>query len=343
MKQLKLGLIGAGERGANCYAPYALKYPAEVKFVCVAEPLKARRDVFADAHGIGEAGRFSDWHEMLEQSGELDGVIVATQDRQHYEPAMAAIEKGLNLLLEKPMAETAEKTKEIVDAAGEKGVLLMVCHVLRHTPFFRAVKKVIDEGKIGKIQSIHHIENIGFWHYAHSYVRGNWRSSDETTPMIVAKCSHDTDILNYLLDGKRCTKISSFGSLSWFRPENAPEGAAKRCEDCIHNKSCMYSAYKYLEDRKLRQNFRDIIKRTDDNDEFLKYMLTTPYARCVYHCDNNVADHQVVMMEYEGGVTASWQASAFTMDTARQTKIMGTAGEIEGSIDEDRFIIRDFC
>lgn len=343
MKQLKLGLIGAGERGANCYAPYALKYPAEVKFVCVAEPLKERRDVFADAHGIGEAGRFSDWHEMLEQSGELDGVIVATQDRQHYEPAMAAIEKGLNLLLEKPMAETAEKTKEIVDAAGEKGVLLMVCHVLRHTPFFRAVKKVIDEGKIGKIQSIHHIENIGFWHYAHSYVRGNWRSSDETTPMIVAKCSHDTDILNYLLDGKRCTKISSFGSLSWFRPENAPEGAAKRCEDCIHNKSCMYSAYKYLEDRKLRQNFRDIIKRTDDNDEFLKYMLTTPYARCVYHCDNNVADHQVVMMEYEGGVTASWQASAFTMDTARQTKIMGTAGEIEGSIDEDRFIIRDFA
>ncbi|WP_050639089.1 MULTISPECIES: Gfo/Idh/MocA family protein [Clostridia] len=343
MKQLKLGLIGAGERGANCYAPYALKYPAEVKFVCVAEPLKARRDVFADAHGIGEAGRFSDWHEMLEQSGELDGVIVATQDRQHYEPAMAAIEKGLNLLLEKPMAETAEKTKEIVDAAGEKGVLLMVCHVLRHTPFFRAVKKVIDEGKIGKIQSIHHIENIGFWHYAHSYVRGNWRSSDETTPMIVAKCSHDTDILNYLLDGIRCTKISSFGSLSWFRPENAPEGATKRCEDCIHNKSCMYSAYKYLEDRKLRQNFRDIIKRTDDNDEFLKYMLTTPYARCVYHCDNNVADHQVVMMEYEGGVTASWQASAFTMDTARQTKIMGTAGEIEGSIDEDRFIIRDFA
>ena len=111
MKQLKLGLIGAGERGANCYAPYALKYPAEVKFVCVAEPLKARRDVFADAHGIGEAGRFSDWHEMLEHSRELDGVIIATQDRQHYDPAMAAIEKGLNLLLEKPMAETAEKTK----------------------------------------------------------------------------------------------------------------------------------------------------------------------------------------------------------------------------------------
>lgn len=343
MKQLKLGLIGAGERGANCYAPYALKYPAEVKFVCVAEPLKERRDIFAEAHGIPEEARFSDWHEMLDQDCQLDGLIIATQDRQHYEPAMAAIEKGYSLLLEKPMAETAEKTKQIVEAAEAKGVLLMVCHVLRHTPFFRAVKQVIDEGRIGKIQSLHHIENIGYWHYAHSYVRGNWRSSDETTPMIVAKCSHDTDIMNYLLGGKKCRRISSFGSLSYFTPENAPKGAAERCEDCMYNKSCMYSAYKYLEDRTLRKNFRDIIKRTEDNDEFLKYMLTTPYARCVYHCDNNVADHQTVMMEYEDGITASWQASAFTMDTMRQTKIMGTAGEIEGCIDEDQFTVKDFA
>lgn len=343
MKQLKLGLIGAGERGANCYAPYALKYPAEVKFACVAEPLKDRRDSFAEVHGIPEEARFSDWHEMLEQNISLDGIIIATQDRQHYEPAMAAINKGYPLLLEKPMAETAEKTKQIVEAAGEKGILLMVCHVLRHTPFFRAMKQVIDDGKIGRIQSLHHIENIGYWHYAHSYVRGNWRNSDETTSMIVAKCSHDTDIMNYLLGGKKCRKISSFGSLSYFTPENAPKGAAKRCGDCMYNKSCMYSAYKYLDDRKLRKNFRDIIKRTENNEEFLKYMLTTPYARCVYYCDNNVADHQTVMMEYEDGVTASWQASAFTMDTIRQTKIMGTAGEIEGSIEEDQFIVRDFA
>lgn len=342
MKQLRLGLIGAGERGANCYAPYALKYPAEAKFVCVAEPIKERRDTFAQKHAIPEENRHEDWKELLEKDYELDGVLIATQDRQHYEPAMACIEKGYNILLEKPMAETAEKTREIVEAAEKKGILLMVCHVLRHTPFYRAMKQAIDEGKIGDVQSVHHIENIGYWHFAHSYVRGNWRNQKESTPMIVAKCSHDTDIINYLLGGRRCERISSFGSLSYFRPENAPEGAADRCEDCPHNKTCTYSAYRYLEDRNMHRSLKDIIMRTDDNDQFLKYMLKSPYGRCVYHCDNDVADHQVVNMEYEGGVTASWQASAFTMEIMRQTKIMGTKGEIEGCIEENQFEIRDF-
>lgn len=343
MKRVKLGLIGAGERGANCYAPYALKYPAEAEFVCVAEPIAGRREQFAAAHGIGEDACFEDWHEMLEQEFALDGVIVATQDREHYEPAMAVIEAGYHVLLEKPMAESAEKTREIVEAAGKKGVLLMVCHVLRYTPFFIAMKEAIDSGAIGAVESIHHIENIGYWHFAHSYVRGNWRNTEETTPMIVAKCSHDTDIMNFLLGGKKCKKISSFGSLSYFRPENAPEGAAKTCVDCPHNKTCMYSAYKYLEDRPMRQNFRDIVMRTEDNQAFLEHLLKTPYARCVYYCDNDAVDHQVVNMEYEDGVTASWQASAFTMDIMRQTKIMGTKGEIEGCIEEDAFVIRDFA
>lgn len=343
MKQIKLGLIGAGERGANCYAPYALKYPSEVKFVCVAEPREERRNQFAKTHAIPKEDCYTDWKDLLEKGYELDGIIIATQDQEHYAPAMAAIAKGYNLLLEKPMAETAEKTKAIVDAAEEKGTLLMVCHVLRHTPYFRAIKQAIDEGKIGDIQSIHHIENIGYFHFAHSYVRGNWRKAEETTPMIVAKCSHDTDIMNYLLDGRKCERLSSFGSLSHFKAENAPEGATERCEDCPHNKTCIYSAYNYLEDRKMHSALKDIIMRTDNNEEFLKCMLASPYGRCVYHCDNDVADHQAIIMEYEGGVTASWQASAFTKEIIRQTKIMGTKGEIEGCMEEDKFEIRDFA
>lgn len=343
MKQIRLGLIGAGERGANCYAPYALKYPAEVKFICVAERLKERREAFRKAHNIPEENCYEDWKELLANGYDLDGVIIATQDREHYEPAMAAIAAGYHILLEKPMAETAEKTREIVEAAQEKGVLLLVCHVLRYTPFFIAMKEAIERGEIGRVQSIHHIENIGYWHFAHSYVRGNWRSVEETTPMIVAKCSHDTDIMNFLLGGKKCRRISSFGSLSYFVPENAPEGATERCVDCPHNKNCMYSVYNYLEDRPQRQNFRDIIMRTDDKQKFMEHLLQTPYARCVYHCDNDAVDHQVVNMEYEDGITASWQASAFTMDIRRQTKIMGTKGEIEGSIEDDSFVIKDFA
>lgn len=342
MKQLRLGLIGAGERGANCYAPYALKYPSEVKFVCVAEPRKERRDKFADRHAIPECDRFEDWKELLEKNYDLDGILVTTQDQQHYAPALACIKKGYHVLLEKPMAETAEKTRELVEAAEEKGTILMVCHVLRYTPYFRAMKQAIDEGKIGEIRSIHHIENIGYWHFAHSYVRGNWRRTDETTPMIVAKCCHDTDIFNYLLGGKKCEKISSFGSRTFFMEKNAPEGATARCVDCPHNKTCLYSAYNYLEDRNMHRIFKNIVMRTDDNQEFLDYMLQSQYGRCVFHCDNNTIEQQVVNMEYEGGVTASWQACAFTFDVMRETKIMGTRGEIEGCLEDNSFDIKDY-
>lgn len=344
MKQMRIGLIGAGERGANCYAPYALKYPSEAVFTCVAEPVKERRETFAAAHHISPDMQFEDWKEMLEKAVCLDGIIIATQDRQHYEPAMAAIEKGYHILLEKPMAETAEKSKAIVEAAKEKEILLMVCHVLRHTPFFREMKRVIDEGIIGEVKSIHHIENIGYWHFAHSYVRGNWHNTKETTPMIVAKCSHDTDIFNFLLGGKPCRRISSFGSLSYFTKENMPSGAAENCmEGCPHNKECMYSAYKYLEDRRDRQNFRDIVMRTDDREAFLEQLQSSPYSRCVYQCDNDAVERQVVNIEYADGTTVSFQASAFTMDIIRQTKIMGTRGEIEGCIDDDRFVIKNFA
>lgn len=344
MKQIKLGLIGAGERGANCYAPYALKYPSEVVFLCVAEPQKSRRETFAKVHGIGKEMQFEDWKEMLETEVDLDGVIIATQDREHFEPAMAAMKKGYHILLEKPMAETVEKTKILMETADKENILFMVCHVLRYTPFFVAMKNVIHQGTIGEVKGIHHIENIGYWHFAHSYVRGNWHNTKETTPMIVAKCSHDTDIFNFLLNGKKCKKISSFGSLSYFTKKNMPEGAAKNCmEDCPHNKDCMYSAYKYLEDRKTRQNFRDIIMRTKDKNAFLECLKNSPYSNCVYQCDNDAVDNQVITMEYEDDIMVSFQASAFTTDITRQTKIMGTKGEIEGCIEEDTFVVRDFA
>lgn len=344
MKQMRLGLVGAGERGANCYAPYALKYPSEVKFVCVAEQIDERRERFSKTHQIAGENQFKDWKEMLAEGPDLDGVIIATQDQEHYEPALAFIQKGHHILLEKPMADTIEKTKEIVTEANRRGVFLMVCHVLRYTPFFTAVKDAIDCGTVGEVKSIHHIENIGYWHFAHSYVRGNWHNTNETTPMIVAKCSHDMDIFNFLLSGEKCKRISSFGSLSYFTKENMPEGAAFNCMDrCPHNKSCMYSAYKYLEDRKMRQNFRDIVMRTDDREEFLACLKESPYSRCVYQCDNDAVERQVVNIEYESGITASFQASAFTMDILRQIKIMGTKGEIEGCPEDDSFVIKDFA
>lgn len=344
MKQLKLGLIGAGERGANSYAPYALQCPKEVTFTCVAEPLDDRRARFAADHKIADEMQFTDWPQMLEKNPNLDGIIIATQDRDHYAPAMACIEKGYHLLLEKPMAETAARTKEIVDAARRQKTLLMVCHVLRHTAYYQSMRQAIEDGAIGDVMSVHHIENIGFWHFAHSFVRGNWNNSEETTPMFVAKCCHDTDLINYLIGADQCKRISSFGSLPFFTAENKPEGAPPKCTDgCPHEDTCIYCAYRYLEKRKGRSGFKDIVFRTDDDKIFLEHLKDSPYSNCVYQCRNDVAGRQVVNIEYENGVTASVQACAFTMDICRQTKIMGTKGEIEGCMEDQKFYIKDFA
>ncbi|MDL2293336.1 Gfo/Idh/MocA family oxidoreductase [Ruminococcaceae bacterium OttesenSCG-928-D13] len=340
MEQLKLLLIGAGERGAHCYAPYALKYPQEVAFVGVAEPNEARRNAFAEAHGLAPESCFADWPDLLAAGIEADGVIVATQDRQHYEPVLAGLRSGLHVLCEKPMAETYEKSLAMVQAAEAANRLLMVCHVLRYTPFYRAVKAVIDGGRIGDTRAVHHLENIGNWHFAHSYVRGNWRNSAQSTPMIVAKCSHDMDILNFLL-GKRCARLSSFGSLSFFTAQNAPPGAAARCSECPLNKNCNFSAYHYYEARDTYAPFRGILEHTTGRP--LGEMLEdSAYNRCVYHCDNDVPDRQSVMMAYEDGLTVTFTASAFSADISRQTKIMGTLGEIEGRLEDNAFLVRDF-
>ncbi len=342
MKQLKFALIGAGQRGADCYAPYALKFPQEVAFTCVAEPDDMRRTQFAKAHGIAENMQFTSWEHLFRAKPELDGVIIATQDNQHLEPAIAAFKEGYHVLLEKPMAETLEKTKEIVAAAEEANKILVVCHVLRYTPFYVEMKKVLESGVIGDIQAVHHIENIGNWHFGHSFVRGHWNNAAESTPMIVAKCCHDMDILNFLV-GKKCLKISSFGGLYYFKKENAPEGAAERCESCQHNKTCQFSAFQYLSVREPMPMFREIVSKAAENGEFLADLAKSQYSQCVYSCENDVCDRQTVSIEYEGGATVSFTASAFTADTSRQTKIMGTKGEIEGKIEDDVFYVRDFA
>lgn len=341
MKKLKLGLIGAGERGANCYAPFALKYPNEVAFTCVAEPIKERRDRFAAHHHIPDDMCFESYEALLAAKPELDGMIIANQDNQHYDAAMQVLQAGYHVLLEKPMAETIEKTRGIVAQASKHHRLLIVCHVLRYTPFFSEMKKLIHSGAIGKVQSVHHLENIGNFHFAHSFVRGNWHKAADSTPMIVAKCCHDMDILNFLI-GKKCTRLSSFGGLSHFTPQNAPEGAANRCSACIHNKRCIFSAYNYLTPRGMYPSLKDIVLRTDDTQVFLQHLENSPYSQCVYNGQNDVCDHQTVMMEYEDGITAAFTASAFSSDISRQIKIMGTLGEVEGKLEDNLFIHRDF-
>ena len=324
-------LMGAGQRGYEVYGACALQHPEEIKFVAVAEPNKERRERFARDHQIPAERVFSSWEELIAQPKLADAAFICTQDQMHTEPTLAALEAGYHVLLEKPMSPVASECIAMGKLAEKYHRIFSICHVLRYSAFFSTIKQIIESGRIGEVVNIKHAEDVGFWHQAHSFVRGNWRNSDQTSPMILQKCCHDMDIILWLMD-KSCTKMSSMGSLSYFRPENAPEGATLRCtDDCKAKDSCPFNAEKFY----LGENtgWPVSVISEDPSLEARRHALETgPYGRCVFHCDNNVVDHQVVTMEFEGGATATLTMCAFTPQPARSIEVMGTKGCIHADM-----------
>ena len=329
MGKIQAVVLGYGNRGAS-YSDYAVKHPDELEIVAVADPIANRLQYAAQLHSLPEDRIFTDWRQISDQPKMANFAIIATQDHMHLEPALAMIKKGYNLLLEKPMATTPAECKQITEAAEKKGVRVIVCHVLRFTSFWTTLKSIIDSGSIGKVMSINHMENVGNRHQSHSFVRGNWRKTSEATPMILAKCCHDTDLIQWLI-GKPCKKVQSFGSLTYFTKENKPAGAPARCTDgCPHTETCFDNAVKLYYDDKDNTWFRSGVANTVTNpsdEAVMEALRTGPYGRCVYDCDNDVVDHQIVNMEFEDMTTASLSMNAFNKG-GRFIHIFGTEGEI---------------
>jgi len=327
-KTIKAILLGAGQRG-NAYCDYAVNHPSELQIIGVAEPDSIRRRDFQTKHNIPDVDCFNTWEDVFARGKWADAVIICTQDHMHYEPVMIAIEKGYDILLEKPISPSPKECMEIARAAEVKGVKVVVCHVLRYTPFFSKIKEIIDSGEIGDVVAVVHNENVGDLHHSHSFVRGNWRNSKESSPMILAKSCHDTDIMQWLI-GKGVVRLSSFGSLKYFNKDNCPKDAPPRCTDgCMVD--CSYDARKlYLNSD--NEWFRSVAAGhfNATNEEVEAALKDGPYGRCVFQCDNDVVDHQVVSMEFEDDVTAIFSMSSFTPDISRSIKIMGTKGQIKG-------------
>jgi predicted dehydrogenase len=253
---IEVVLVGAGNRGYSAYGPYALAHPDEIRFVAVAEPHGVRRARFAQAHHIPSECRFHTWEDLFAQGQMADAALISTLDDLHVGPTIAALEAGYDVLLEKPMATTLEDCVGLVQTAERTGRILMLCHVLRYTSFFSALHDIVASGRLGDIITVEHCENVSFWHAAHSYVRGNWRNSRLSSPMILAKCCHDLDVLFWNLGPVK--RLSSFGSLLHYRAENAPPDAPERCTDgCPHEAECpWYAPRLYLELIPLMQEAR---------------------------------------------------------------------------------------
>lgn len=332
--------IGAGARG-NVYGGYSLKYPEQLDIVGVAEPIAVRNERYSTKHNIPDSNRFKTWEDVFKVPKFADAVIISTPDNLHYGPCMAALKMGYHVLLEKPISPSEQECREILALSKKQKRIVAVCHVLRYAPYFQQLRTFVQSGAIGTVVSMQHLEPIEHIHMSHSYVRGNWHNSLETTPIILAKSCHDLDIVKWVL-GKKSKQIHAQGSLKWFTAKNAPAGSTKRCTDgCSIEKECPYSAIKiYQKNRTYLHHFDLPEDKTQHEAAIDQYLRTSNYGRCVYRMDNDQPDHYTCNILFDEDITVAFSMEAFTSYSGRRTRIMGSMGDIVG--DMNTFTLTDF-
>jgi predicted dehydrogenase len=338
-------VVGAGHR-AMLYASYAKLHPDRLRIVGVVEPDPVRRSKAAELYTVPVSACFASVDQLITSPKIADSVINGTMDDLHVKTTIPLLEAGYHVLLEKPIGVNMKEILELQEVAHRFNRIVMICHVLRYAPFYAAVRKVIEQGEIGKIINVQTAEHVSYHHTAVSFIRGKWNNEKNCgSPMLIQKCCHDLDIIAWMMGGARPVKVASFGSLMQFKPEFAPEGAGKRClVDCQIEDSCAYSARKNYLDQGLWGfyvwNNEYLGASLTEEEKWIHLRDTSPYGRCVWHCDNDVVDHQSVIMEFEGGATASHNMIGATARPCRTLYIVGSQGEIQGTLEDGHFVIR---
>jgi len=342
MKKLSVAIIGCGGRGGTTYGRIMHKHfhdRYDITALCDINP--AVLNCQAELLEVSEENLFLDENKFFEKR-RADILIIGTQDRDHARMALKAMELGYDILVEKPLTSSAEECAKLLETQKKYGNKVMVCHVLRYAPAFTKLQQLLDSGVIGKLVSIDVLEQVYYLHYSHSFVRGNWHSEEETSPMILAKCCHDLDLIQHYA-GAPCKTVSSVGDLVWFKRENAPEGHAERCLDCKYVDTCPYSAKRIYLDKWRKDNdyvFTRILVYPNplNEEEIMRAIREGRYGQCAYCCNNDVVDHQLVSMTFENGVTANLTMMGFTGDGGRVIRLFGTLGEID--LDEESGVVK---
>ncbi|MFK7601653.1 Gfo/Idh/MocA family protein [Deinococcus sp. SM5_A1] len=336
MKEVTVAVIGCGNRGADVYARHLAAQGARITHLV--DPRASRLAEVAARHALGAEVCLSHWDEFFALGRVADAVVIATPDDQHVQPCLQALALGYDVLLEKPICLAEAELDVLLQAEAQSAGRVTVCHVLRATPFFQEVKQVLHSGRLGQLVGIQHAENVAYWHYAHSYVRGNWRASPPSAPFILAKSCHDLDLLRWFA-GAPPSRVDSQGGLHHFRPENAPAKASDRCVTCPVV-DCPYDARQIYGSRPLESWPNTVL--TAGGQSLAGALGTGPYGQCVYLGLNNVADHQSVTVTLENGVTAGLTVSAFTHNNTRTLKLLGTHGELRGQMERGELELHDF-
>ena len=334
---LRAVLVGCGNRG-RMFGRFCRDYPQMIRIVSIAEPRDQWRDEEAEANNLPPECVFESFEQALGPGApQADVALVATNDRTHYEATIAALEKGCNVLLEKPMAHDPVLTAHMAIVARQKGLQVAVQHELRYSPFFQQVREIVRGGEIGQVYSYTHTEHVEFWHMTHSFVRGNWNNSDQENPIILAKCCHDLDLIPWII-GDQVTRVSSFGRLDHFTPANKPEGAPQRCTDgCPVQETCIHDAEAFYMGPTTSWPVAMLgpgFYRNATPQERRRRLVASPYSLCVYNGHNNVVDHQSVMMETRRGTICTLTMEGFSIgeECGRKIRLDGTKGTLRGDM-----------
>ena len=343
-----VAILGCGARGAETYGSLCAENGDKFKIVSLCDIDRVKLDKYAERFGIDRQNCFLEEDSFFKER-RSDLLIIATLDADHVRQCIKGIELGYDILLEKPITDNLEECKKLLEVKNKSKSKVLICHVLRYAKAFMKTAELLNSGIIGKLVTMQAIEQVAYWHQAHSYVRGNWRNREQSTPMILAKCCHDLDLLQYYAKS-RCKTVSSMGNLFFFKSENAPQDAARRCLQCKYAESCPYSAKKiYIDGWKTGGNNENIwpqnvltTKTPLTEENIYEALENGPYGRCVFYCDNDVVDHQIVEMTFENGIDATLTMTAFTASGGRIIKFFGTLGEIVLNEEEDTITIKQF-
>lgn len=333
---VRVAIIGCGNRGADVYASHLREQGAGITHLVEARP--QRLTEVAGRHGLGAGACFADWTDFFDLGRVADAVVIATPDDAHVEPCLRALALGYDVLLEKPVCLRADEIPLLLAAEAASTGRITVCHVLRATPFFQEIRAVLDSGALGRLVGIQHTENVAYWHYAHSYVRGNWRASPPAAPFVLAKSCHDLDLLRWFA-GAAPLEVQSVAGLHHFTPPNAPAGASDRCVTCPVQ-DCPYDARRIYPPRPGDRWPLTVL--TAGGVSLVEALETGPYGQCVYLGLNNVPDHQGVTVRFENGVVAQLTVSAFTHNNTRTLKVFGTHGELRAHMERGELELHDF-
>ncbi|WP_424952353.1 Gfo/Idh/MocA family protein [Deinococcus sp.] len=333
-----MAILGCGNRGGDVYARYLSELGATVSHLI--DPNPGRLDLVRRRHALPESACFGDWESFFAAGRLADALVIATPDDRHLRPCLKALELGYHVLLEKPICLNEADLSTLLAAEEASGGSVTVAHVLRTTPFFQALRGMVQSGELGRMVGVSHAENVAFWHYAHSYVRGNWRRNPPAAPFMLAKSSHDLDILRWLADSPPAW-IMCDGALHHFRPKERPMGAAERCLDCPVQ-ACPADARRIYLNRSPDTWPNSVLTASGTHEGVLQALRDGPYGLCAYRGGNDQPDHLSALVHFQNGVQATLTVSAFTHNNTRTLRLMFTGGEVRGQMERGELEIHDF-